>query len=155
MLRDAQYAIDAGDTGFAPGLQRLLRRAVAIGRRRAALKDSTLAHYRADLDRRLDRLLRTPPTAKAGQKLARVIRKCRGGLFVFVTRRDVPSTNNGCERALRPSVIFRKVTGGFRSQWGSRLYAAVQSVIGTGRLGGKSALEAIQGVLRPSAAVIP
>ncbi|MGH7056106.1 MAG: IS66 family transposase, partial [Stellaceae bacterium] len=76
-------------------------------------------------------------------------------LFVFLTRRDVPYTNNGCERALRPSVIFRKVTGGFRSHWGARLYAAVQSVIGTGRLDGKSALEAIQSVLHPTAALIP
>lgn len=155
LLRDAQYAIDAGDTGFAPGLQRLLRRAAAIGRRRPALKDTTLAQYRADLDRRLDRLLRAPPTTTAGTKLARALRKCRGDLFVFITRRDVPYTNNGCERALRPAVIFRKVTGGFRSHWGARLYAAVQSVIGTGRLGDKSALAAIQSVLRPSADAIP
>jgi transposase len=155
LLRDAQYAIDAGDTGFAPGFKYLLLRAAAIGRRRAGLKDTTLAQYRADLDRRLDRLLRAPPTATAGQKLARAIRKCRGDLFVFVTRRDVPYTNNGCERALRPSVIFRKVTGGFRSHWGARLYAAVQSVIGTGRLGGRSALEAIQDILCPNPALIP
>jgi transposase len=117
LLRDAQYAIDAGDTGFAPGFHKLLQRAVAIGQRRAELKDTTLAQYRADLDRRLDRLLAVNPTAEAGRKLARGIRKCRGDLFVFVTRRDVPATNNDCERALRPSVIFRKVTGGFRSQW--------------------------------------
>jgi transposase len=77
LLRDAQYAIDAGDTGFAPGLQRLLRRAAAIGRRRPALKDTTLTQYRADLDRRLDRLLRETPTATAGKKLARALRKCR------------------------------------------------------------------------------
>src|ERR1700751_2316620 len=34
LLRDAQYAIDTGDTGFAPGFYKLLQRAVAIGRRR-------------------------------------------------------------------------------------------------------------------------
>jgi transposase len=147
LLRDAQYAIDSGDTGFAPGFKCLLLRAVSIGRRRAALKDSTLAQYRADLDRRLDRLLAQPPTTAAGKKLARAIRKCRGDLFVFVTRRDVPYTNNGCERALRPSVIFRKVTGCFRSHWGARLYAATASVIGTGQLRGKSALNAIRDVL--------
>jgi transposase len=155
LLRDAQYAIDAGDTGFAPGFKHLLLRAAAIGRRRAALKDTTLAQYRADLDRRLDRLLRAPPIASAGKRLARAIRKCRGDLFVFITRRDVPYTNNGCERALRPSVIFRKVTGGFRSHWGARLYAAAQSVIGTGRLSGKPALAAIQDVLRSNATVVP
>src|SRR6266403_4998513 len=38
LLRDAQYAMDAGDTGFAPGFYKLLQRAVAIGRRRPDLK---------------------------------------------------------------------------------------------------------------------
>jgi transposase len=40
LLRDAQYAIDAGDTGFAPGFHKLLQRAVAIGQRRPELKDT-------------------------------------------------------------------------------------------------------------------
>jgi transposase len=147
LLRDAQYAIDAGDTGFAPGFQKLLRRATAIGQRRPELKDTTLAQYRADLDRRLDRLLAISPTIEAGRKLARAIRQCRGDLFVFITRRDVPATNNDCERALRPSVIFRKVTGGFRSQWGARTYADALSVIATGRLHGRSALQALRDAL--------
>src|SRR3984893_6005352 len=71
VLRDAQYAIDTGDPGFAPGFYKLLQRAVAIGRRRPDLKDTTLAQYRADLDRKLDRLLAGSPTAEAGRKLAR------------------------------------------------------------------------------------
>jgi transposase len=155
LLRDAQYAIDAGDTGFAPGFYKLLQRAVAIGRRRPELKDTTLAQYRADLDRKLDRLLAVSPTIKAGQQLARGIRKCRGDLFVFVTRRDVPSTNNDCERALRPSVIFRKVTGGFRSQWGARTYADALSVIATGRLHGRSALQALRDALAGCPLLVP
>jgi transposase len=155
LLRDAQYAIDAGDTGFAAGFQKLLRRAIAIGQRRPELKDTTLAQYRADLDRKLDRLLAVSPTTKAGQQLARGIRKCRGDLFVFVTRRDVPSTNNDCERALRPSVIFRKVTGGFRSQWGARTYADALSVIATGRLHGRSALQALRDALAGCPILVP
>ena len=155
LLRDAQYAIDAGDTGFALGFHKLLQRAVAIGRRRPQLKDTTLAQYRADLDRRLDRLLAVSPTTAAGQKLARGIRKCRGDLFVFITRRDVPTTNNQCERALRPSVIFRKVTGGFRSQWGAHTYADALSVIATGRLHGRSALQALRDALAGRPILVP
>ena len=151
LLRDAQYAIDTGDTGFAPGFYKLLQRAVAIGRRRPDLKDTTLVQYRAELDRRLDRLLAVSPTTEAGQQLARGIRKCRGDLFVFITRRDVPATNNDCERALRPSVIFRKVTGGFRSQWGARTYADALSVIATGRLHQRSALHALRDALAVTA----
>jgi transposase len=155
LLRDTQYAIDSGDTGFAPGFYKLLQRAVAIGHRRPDLKDTTLAQYRADLDRRLDRLLAVSPTTEDGQKLARAIRKCRGDLFVFVTHRDVPATNNGSERALRPSVIFRKVTGGFRSQWGAHTYANALSVIATGRLHGRSALQALGDALAGRPILIP
>lgn len=155
LLRDAQFAIDAGDAIFAAGFRKLLLRSIAIGQRRADLKDTTLAQYRADLDRRLDRLLAVAPTVPAGRKLARGIAKCRGDLFVFVTRRDVPYTNNGCERALRPSVIFRKVTGCFRSRWGARLYAATVSVIATGRLNGRSALQAIRDTLAGQSILAP
>jgi transposase len=148
LLRDANYAIEAGNTGFAPAFKRLLLRAVAIGKRRGALKDSTLAQYRADLDRRLDRLLCGPPPAQAAaRRLFRAMRRDRADLFRFVTRRDVPYTNNACERALRPSVIFRKVTNCFRAEWGAKVYAAAASVIATGQLHGLTALEALRAAL--------
>jgi Transposase IS66 family len=41
--------------------------------------------------------------------------------LVLLTRRDVEATNNNSERALRLSVIFRRVTNGFRSQWGAKV----------------------------------
>src|SRR5450759_2239586 len=131
------------DTAFAPGFRLLLLRAMAIGKRRPALKDSTLAQYRAQLDRQLDRLLAGPePKLDAARRLYRAMRRDRDDLFRFVTRRDVPATNNACERALRPSVIFRKVTGGFRAEWGAKVYAAAASVIATGRLHRLTALAA-------------
>jgi transposase len=67
-------------------------------------------------------------------------------------RRDVPCTNNVSERHLRPSVIFRKVTGGFRSPWGAKAYAAAVSVIATGRLRGQTALDALREALAISLA---
>jgi len=148
LLRDTTFAIEEGDTLFAPGFRLLLLRAVAIGKRRATLKDATLAQYQADLQRRLDRLLSGPvPTHKAARRLFRAMRRDRDDLFRFITRRDVPYTNNACERALRPSVIFRKVTNGFRSQWGAEVYAAAATVIATGRLHGLTALQALNAAL--------
>ena len=44
------------------------------------------------------------------------MRRDRDRLFRFITRHDVPCTNNASERALLPSGIFRKVTGGFRAE---------------------------------------
>ena len=148
LLRDAKYAIEEGDAAFAPGFRWLQLRAAAIGKRRGTLKDSTLAQYHADLNRRLDRLLSGPePKTKAARCLFRAMRQDRDDLFRFVTRRDVPYTNNACERALRPSVIFRKVTNCFRAEWGAKVYAAAASVIATGRLHGLTAIEALRAAL--------
>lgn len=144
LLRDAQYALDEGDTDFAPGFKGLVLRAMAIGKRRDALQDVTLKQYLADLEKRLDRLLAKRPTLPAAKKLWKAMCRDRADLFRFMTRRDVPTTNNACERALRPSVIFRKVTGCFRSAWGAKAYADAQSVIATSRLHGKTALQALR-----------
>jgi transposase len=148
VLRDVQYAVEAGEPGFAPALRRLLGWAVAVGRRRAALKDSTLAQYRAKADRWLDRLLTMPAVTPAGAELQRQAKRWRGQFFTFLADRAVPATNNAAERALRPSVIFRKVTNGFRSLWGADVHALVRSVIGTGRLHGFTAHQALARALQ-------
>jgi transposase len=143
VLRDVQYAIDAGEPRFAPGLRDLLCWAVAVARRRPTLKDATLARYRGQADRRLDRLLAMPAVTPAGAALQRQTKRWRGQFFTFMEDRAVPPTNNAAERALRPSVIFRKVTNGFRSLWGAEVHAHARSVIGTGRLNGLSPHQAI------------
>ncbi len=144
LIRDAQFAIDDGDSLFAPKLQDLLRHACAIGRRREKLADATLRSCLYKLEKRLDRLLVIVPTAKAGEKLQRIARRYRQNLFVFVTNRGVPPTNNGSEQALRPCVIFRKVTNCFRSEWGARLYADIRSVLETARRRSIGLLRAIR-----------
>jgi len=128
-------------------MKRILLRAIAIGKRRDRLKDSTLVQYRADLERRMDAVMKLRPANRHGIRLRKRFAKIRSNLFVFVTNRDVPYTNNASERALRPSVIFRKVTNGFRSQWGGQLYVAVRSVVDTGRQNGLSVFQAIRATI--------
>lgn len=155
LLRDTQFAIDCGDQVFAAPLRRLLLRAIAIGRRRDLLKDTTLAQYRADLDRRLDRIMAAAPSNPDGEKLRRRIGRDGAHLFVFVTDRDVPATNNVSERNLRPSVIFRKVTNGFRAEWGAATYAACRSVVSTAKLNGSAVLNAIRDALSSGPIIAP
>lgn len=52
-------------------------------------------------------------------------------LFVFVADPRVPATNNAAERALRPVVISRKISGGTRSKAGSETKTALASLFGT------------------------
>jgi transposase len=144
LIRDARYAADAGDAVFAPALVRLLGRACRIGRKRQRLADATLKAYAARLEADLDRLMALPPVHAAGRQLQRVIKKCRRHMFVFMTNRAIEPTNNGSERALRPAVTFRKITNGFRTEWGARLYADIRSVIETARRRTIGALDAIR-----------
>ncbi len=126
-----------------------------IGKRRDWLKDSTLLQNRADLERRMDAIMKLRPTNRHGIRLRKRLAKIRSNLFVFVTNRKVPYTNNASERALRPSVVFRKVTNGFRFQWGGQLFAAVRSVIDTGRQNGLSVFQAIRTTLDGNSIFMP
>jgi transposase len=148
LIRDAQYAIDAGDTAFAPGLRKLLQQASAIGRRRATLADATLRAYGYKLDSKLDALLRITPVHGEGKKLQNVTRGWRRHMFVFLANRAIPPTNNGSEQALRPCVIFRKVPNCFRSEWAAHLYADIRSVIETARRRAIGVLDAIRSTLK-------
>lgn len=144
ILRDAQYAVDDGDDAFAPRFKALLSQACAIGRRRETLKDATLKAYVAKLDDELTKLLRITPRGSAGKELQVMVKKYRQHFFVFLTNRELPATNNGSERALRPNVVFRKITQCFRSQWSPRLYASLRSVVETARRHAIDALTAIR-----------
>jgi transposase len=155
LLRDATYAVECGDTAFSAPFKRLLLRSVAIGRRREALKDATLKQYHYDLDRRLDHIITAEPVGEPGRKLRKRMLANRAHLFVFVTNRDVPYTNNISERHLRPSVIFRKVTNGFRCDWGAETYAAFRTVVSTAKANGASVLRAIQFVLSAKSPLEP
>jgi transposase len=155
LLRDAKYAIECGDTAFSQPFRRLLLRAIAIGQRREMLKDATLRQYLYDLDRRLDRIMAAAPIGEPGRKLHKRMRANRAHLFVFMTDRAVPYTNNVSERHLRPSVIFRKVTNGFRCEWGAETYAAFRSVVSTAKANGASVFDTIGFVLATKSSAEP
>ncbi|WP_121971629.1 IS66 family transposase [Leptolyngbya sp. BC1307] len=143
-LRDCQYAMDAGDSVFAPEMKALFKRALAIHRRRAQLADSTRYQYRLDIKRQLRRILDLAPDQADGIRLKTRYEGIHDNLFLFLEDAAIPPTNNSSEQAIRMSTLFRKVTNGFRSDWGKDLFAAVRSIVNTGKRQGFSALQAIQ-----------
>ena len=137
----AQVRFDFAE-GILDGIEigRVLRQ---ISQRRTG-RFNRLAHTRYLVDRLLD----LKPTDVEGSHLrATIAVTASDKLLVFLTRRDVAATNNESERALRPSVIFRRVTNGFRSEWGAKVYADLCSIVATGRLAGRTALAAIRDAL--------
>jgi transposase len=148
-VRDCQFALDTGDTVFAPRMKAVLLRAFAIHKRRDTLAASTLYQYRCDLQRRVQRCLALQPTNPHGRRLQKRYAKIQDNLFLFLDDATIPPTNNSSEQAIRMSTVFRKVTNGFRSDWGRDLFAAVRSVVNTGKRRGLSAFQAIQKALSP------
>ncbi|MHC5612389.1 MAG: IS66 family transposase [Nostoc sp.] len=74
-------------------------------------------------------------------------------LFVFLEDASIPPTNNSSEQAIRMSTVFRKVTNCFRSQWGQDLFAAVRSIVNTGKRQGLTAYQAIYKVLSTNCSI--
>jgi transposase len=148
-LRNCQYGIDAGDTIFSPVMKRLFLRAIAWSRRWETLSLTTQAQYRCRLERQLTAALDLSPTQEDAIRLQKRYWNIREHLFLFLEDTTIPPTNNASEQALRMSVIFRKVTHGFRSDWGAELFANIRSIINTGKRQGLSALQAIAAALNP------
>ena len=146
-LRDCQYAIDAGDSVFAPRMKALLLRAVVLARRHRDLAESTRRTYRTRLDHDLNRVMVLAPTQRDGRRLRKRYGKVREHLFTFLVHPEITADNNSSERELRPTATYRKVTGGFRSDWGADLFAAVRSIIGTAKRRGIDPYSAIRNTL--------
>jgi transposase len=154
-LRDCQFAIEAGDAIFAPRMKALLLRAFVVARRRHQLAASTRRQYRQRLERDLDAVMALLPTQRDGLRLRKRYGKVRGHLFTFLDHPEVGADNNASERELRPTATYRKVTGGFRSDWGKDLFAAFRSVVGTAARRGINAYQAVRMTLSGHSVLAP
>ena len=90
------------------------------------------ARKRVEFQNALVALARQPARESVPHRvLAKRILRFEAELFTFVEYPYVPSENNAAERAVRPSVIARKISGGTRSEEGSNTKAVLQSLFGT------------------------
>jgi hypothetical protein len=72
--------------------------------------------------------------------LAKRIDRFLDELFPFVQYPEIPSENNAAERAVRPAVIARKVSGGTRSAKGSHTHSILRSLFETWALQGHNTI---------------
>ena len=77
-----------------------------------------------------------------------LLKRRKEWLFRFVIDPDVEPTNNRAERALRHSVINRKVSGGTRSSRGTEAYVKLHSIFYTTKLQGKSFIRDVPGMIK-------
>ncbi len=137
-LRDLEYARQGGDgpaREWARTMHALLRWVVRLchQREQTALSPPDLDAPIAAIHRATDRLLAQPLPSSWGSDLQARFRVHRAGLLTCLDDSSVPLTNNASERSLRPSIVHRKVTGGFRSEHAAAAYAAIRTVSDTAR----------------------
>ena len=96
-----------------------------------------LQQLRPQVESELERVLQNPPQKgwpADAQGLSNRLHRHWNEWFTFLTYPEVKPDNNDAERALRPVVIHRKVSGGARSDWGAQLVAQMFSFLETMRL---------------------
>ena len=125
---------------WASEMQTLFRKAIHLRNRQEKMTAKGYERQTAMIEKTLKRLLKRTFSG-IGRNLLKRYRKYRNSLFIFLYRSDVPAHNNACERALRPSVIHRKVLGSFRSDWGAQAYASLATVLNTAKRNGESAFQ--------------
>ncbi|WP_419829823.1 IS66 family transposase [Methylobacterium sp.] len=139
LARDVAYVVEVSDDPVPWRLQLWLRSVFALAERVTDLATSTLAAKCRSLDRQLGTILATQSGCDLTRALQAKIGRARDQLLVFLAHPGaVEPTNNGSERLLRPSVIQRKMTNGYRAMWAAEGEADIRTVVDTARLTGHS-----------------
>lgn len=126
----------------------LVQAMLRLKRRRAELDATAYEHQVKLLEDRLLALSQTTWGDKDADRLTKRLAKYREKLTPFLHHADLDGTNNAAERALRPAVVMRKITGGSRSESGARAWSILASVMRTAEQQGRDVVETIKTLLR-------
>lgn len=148
LLRDIEKTT-ARNPAFAanPFGRKLMRTAKDLLRLKARwdeLSDDAYSMRASRLADRLDNLARTESADKDVNRLANRLKRHAGGLAEFLLVKDLPGDNNAAERAIRPAVVIRKISGGHRAETTATAATVVMSVLRTARQQGKNIIATIK-----------
>jgi len=142
LLRDLQAIVERKGVSQAIG-DALLRRAYRLFHWWHRVRDGTMSrevfieavnHLRAGFKTELEEAAHLPLDKGEKTPLAKTIRTCQQllkleqALWTFVYEPGIEPTNNCAERALRPAVIWRRLSFGSRSKAGSEFVARMLTV---------------------------
>jgi hypothetical protein len=157
-VRDLRAAdVTFNDCPLSQRLMRWCKEALRLKKRWDELPDATYQMKASRLEDRLDALLRDGDGDGDGdgngdgdgdgdgngdgdgdgwghpdaRRLCTRLRRHRAELTRFLWDRKLDGTNNAAERALRPAVVMRKITGGSRSPAGAKAWATLASLLRT------------------------
>lgn len=142
--RSCQRSPPFAATAFCKKLKRAAKDLLRLKRRWDELGDDAYCMRASRLGDRLDNLARTQSDDPDVRRLAKRLNRHAGGLAEFLLVKDLPGDNNPAERAIRPAVLIRKVSGGHRGPTTATAAATVMSVLRTARQQGKNLIATLK-----------
>ena len=127
--------------------KRLIREMLRHKSRWDELDDNRYTSRACRLETRLDQLLATDYQEANEKRIAARMRRHRNELTAFLWDRNLDGTNNAAERALRPAVVARKISGGSRSKKGADAWAKLASLMRTAEQQGQNVLAVVKQLL--------
>lgn len=143
LLRRCRNILETAKQGaarFAHSVRAVLKGALALRDRRHELTEHGFASLRGKLKAKMDWLLSWSPTYEPNARFAKHLRAEREALFTFLYQEGVDATNGGAERAIRPAVLARKLSGGSRTDRGATVHARMLTVLRTAKQQGRDQL---------------
>ena len=148
LARDTAFALEHGSDDLPLRFKLWLGKAFDLAKAIGDFAASTLARKQRELEMQLAVLLAATTGCDLARQLQAKIGRARDQLLTFCDYPgEVDVTNNTSERKLRPCVIQRKVTNGYRAMWAAEAEADVRTTIDTARLNGANPFDVIVGVL--------
>lgn len=128
--KDATFA----DCPLSRKLSRWCKEALRLKKRWEELGDAQYEMKASRLEDRLEQLIAGAPEHAGhadARRLCKRLRRHREELTRFLWDENLDGTNNAAERALRPAVVMRKITGGSRSPAGAAAWMKLASLLRT------------------------
>ena len=144
LARDTAFALEHGSDDLPLRFKLWFGKAFDLAADIANFAASTIASKKRALEQQLADILGAATQCDLARQLQAKIGRARDQLLTFCDYPgEVEATNNGSERKLRPCVIQRKVTNGYRAMWAAQAEADVRTTVDTARLKGANPFQTI------------
>lgn len=127
--------------------KRLIKQLLLLKETWNSLGDQKYFQRVALLEKRLDELAAADYSEANARRIGKRLRKHQKELTAFLHQKELDGTNNAAERAIRPAVVARKISGGSRSKAGADAWATVASLVRSARQQGRNTFEAVKSML--------
>jgi transposase len=151
LLRDLKESAEKSEA-FAAGsflrdCKRLIHQMLRLKKQWDKLDDDQYLPRVYRLESQLEKLATASYDEAHAKRLAKRLRKHQKELTAFLWLKDLEPTNNAAERALRPAVVARKISGGSRSANGAYAWARLASLMRTATQQNRNLLDTIRSML--------